>query len=482
MPTTELPTVHLETVNPADLIVLDQARADATPDEQLIDSVRRHGIMQPPIVAYDPEAGGYAIVMGHRRVGAAIAAGLTTITVLVRDGDIEDDPTKLGEQIVENERRKGLTAAELAQGYKRLELFGRTPADIAAELGEKPDRVRAGLRINASAAAAQLVTDEPAIDFEQAAIIAEFDEHPKLQKQLINTATNFPQNFPRDVHAARAQREVDTRVATLKARLDDEKTVLADVTPYDSSHWWTGKGVSPGKGKPLESLGISLRDHLNCAGHAAVIHRTQPHYLDRDPEEWIFYVCTDWETNGHNPSPEPERTPEQIAADEERERERAAYNARLELIASNQTARRTWIHGHLTTGRFRPTAAHFDLMATALTLQLEQHEPAPSNIVLELLSGEPVTHRPYWAADSTDAALAELIPTTPSLRTITANAIATYENAIGTPATITYFNTLTSWGYTLTDTDHEHLNEARTALAEEEELVEGEVADDRGDQ
>lgn len=460
-------TLTLQTVNPAELGVLDQARADATPDEQLVASVKQHGIMQPPTVAFDPEHGGYVIVIGHRRVGAAIAAGLTEITVIVRETDIDVDAVKLEQQIVENERRKALTAAELTQGYKRLELFGKTPAEIAAELGEKPERIRAGLKIHASAAAAKLVDEQPAIDFEQAAIIADFDEHPKLQRKLIETATTNPANFQRDVENSRTQREVDSRVAKLKEQLENAGVPLVEVLPY-SSDWWSGKGVSGGPGRTLERLGIKTKDHAGCPGHAAVIHKAQSYYLAAKPNDWILYVCTDWEGNGHTTTA-PEKDPEQLEREAQWEREKAERAARQELIEANTRARRTWLHGYLTTGRLRPTAAHFDLIAEALAAQIEDRNGPAAATTLELLTGEPPAPRRNWQDDSHEVAVVATIdnPASPNLRIIIANAIATFEDSIGAPRSVKYFAALAEWGYVLTDTDREHIEEARTLAAEE---------------
>jgi ParB/RepB/Spo0J family partition protein len=253
--------LELRQVNPAMLVIRDQAREDATPDEQLVDSVRRHGLIQPPVVKEDPETGELVIVTGHRRVGAAILADLERIIVIIRPfGGAE---ITLEEQIVENERRKQLTPNDLTRGYEQLTLFGLRPEDIAAGLGEKVDRVRAGLRVVKSQKARDLIANEPTIDLERAAIIAEFDEHPKLQAKLIETATTRPENFSRDVESARSQREVDARVAKLKTTLADDNVTVVEVSNW-SDNYWRGKD---GRGRALDKLDIRRR-------------RTRPRHLE----------------------------------------------------------------------------------------------------------------------------------------------------------------------------------------------------------
>ncbi|MBW9095158.1 ParB/RepB/Spo0J family partition protein [Microbacterium jejuense] len=479
--TTNAPELTLMQIDPRTLGVRDQARADATPDDELVASVKRHGIMQPPTVMLDADIDGYVILVGHRRVGAAIAAGLDEITVIVRAGDDTDEVLKLEQQIVENERRKALSARELAQGYRKLELFGKTPADIARELGEKPDRVRAGLKITASAAAAKLVDEDPSIDFEQAAIIAEFEDHPNLQQKLIETATTNPANFKRDVETQRTQREVDSRIATLKAQLDAEGIALAEVITYDSE-WWRGKDNA---GRTLDRLGIRVEEHIECPGHAAIIHKAQAYYLATQPNDWILYVCTDWQGNGHDSTAaRPERTPEEIEEDlrieAERARERQAWREAEQLREANTRARREWLHGYLTTGRLRPTAAHFDLMAAALGAQISWGDWIPAGIAMQILTGSD-DHSQYGveAEDALAALIAE--PSVPSLRILVAAAIATFENGITLAGAVKYFDFLREVGYELTDTDREHLATAteRAAAANDDN---GDADEDGGDE
>lgn len=455
--------LELITVAPAALGVRDQAREDATPDEQLIASVRQHGIIQPPVVELDPETGGHVIVTGHRRVGAAIAAGLTAITCILRPTPLDGEAVTLEQQIVENERRKQLSAKDLAAGYEKLTLFGLRPEDIAAGLGESTTRVRAGLKINTSKAAAELVEAEPSIDFEQAAIIAEFDEHPKLQKSLIETATSRPENFQRDAARARTDREVEIRVTALKELLREKGVKIAEVLAY-AADWWTGKG----NGRTLDRLNIPVEEHTACPGHAAIIHKAQSYHLNEQPSEWIMYVCTDWQDNGHEIASrtpaESTLTPEELEAraEQDRERERVAAERaeRQALITANTTARHDWIHQHLTTGRLRPTAPHFDLQAHALAAQVEQAEGAPVPLTLTLLTG--TVHEHDWRTSVNEDELVALAtdPATPSLRVILANAFAALEDATHTRFGVKYFTLLEALGYTLTDTDKEHRDTA----------------------
>ncbi|WZH36265.1 MAG: ParB/RepB/Spo0J family partition protein [Microbacterium enclense] len=492
LPTPPQPTQQLVRVNPATLLVRDQAREDATPDEGLIASVRQHGILQPPIVAAGPREGTYVILFGHRRVGAAVAAGMEQITVIVRDAaTVDSEALTLEEQLVENERRKQLTSKDVAAGYSKLTLFGLRPEDIAASLGEKPDRVRAGLKIVGSSKASELVEANPVIDFEQAAVIADFEDHPKLQKKLIETATERPENFRRDAEQARTDRRLREVVDGIRADLTKQGVPVLQEVSYTTGSYWTGTSANVSTGAPLTGLAdkdgndLTPENHQLCDGHAAIIQRVSTYYLDStdNPIE-PFYVCTNWEGFGHQKRSALARTPEQLEQEAEWQRQQEKRNARQALVDANTASRRAWIHGYLTTGRFRPVASHFELMAHAIALSIDEHDRPDARITLQLLTGEARTGTSWDAREADKAELATRIRngSFPALRTIVADAIALFEarHQLENPHAVKYFTALESWGYTLTDTDREHLAAAQAA-AEEEAAAAAAAEDDQAE-
>ena len=76
--------------------------------DELTESVRMRGILQPIIVKRDSE--GFMIMAGERRYRAAVRAGLRTMPAIVRD----DDPNEIA--LIENLQREDLTALEEAEG------------------------------------------------------------------------------------------------------------------------------------------------------------------------------------------------------------------------------------------------------------------------------------------------------------------------------------------------------------------------------
>ncbi len=111
--------------------------------EQLVSSVRRHGILQPVIVR--PGAGGYEIVAGERRWRAAKAAGLTRIPAVVKE---VTDREMLELALIENLRREDLNPMERASAYRRLiEEFHLTQEQIADVVGGSRPAVANTMRL-----------------------------------------------------------------------------------------------------------------------------------------------------------------------------------------------------------------------------------------------------------------------------------------------------------------------------------------------
>ena len=80
----------------------------------LMDSLRRHGLMNPVVVSED-----FELIAGHRRMEAAKRLGWTTIEVRVVGGKEKADLVEM--EIEENTQRKNLTTDELADAYLRLD-------------------------------------------------------------------------------------------------------------------------------------------------------------------------------------------------------------------------------------------------------------------------------------------------------------------------------------------------------------------------
>ena len=111
--------------------------------EDLSESIKHHGIIQPIIVRKLGDK--YELIAGERRTKASSLAGLTTIPAIVRDID-DKESAKIS--LLENLQRKNLTAIEEAKTYKRiLELEGMTQEELARTMGRSQPMVANKLRL-----------------------------------------------------------------------------------------------------------------------------------------------------------------------------------------------------------------------------------------------------------------------------------------------------------------------------------------------
>ncbi len=111
--------------------------------EELADSFRHNGIIQPVIVRETEK--GYQLVAGERRLQAARLAGFESIPALIRKFD---DLQMLQMSIIENIQREDLNALEEAQSFNRLTKdFGLTHEKVAEAIGKSRTAVANTLRL-----------------------------------------------------------------------------------------------------------------------------------------------------------------------------------------------------------------------------------------------------------------------------------------------------------------------------------------------
>jgi len=114
--------------------------------EELTNSIKENGIIQPIIVRSDKSLEGkFEIIAGERRWLASQNAGLNEIPVIILD---IDDEKSLEFAIVENVQRQDLNAIEEAQGYQRLiNEFSYNQEKLAKFIGKSRSYIANSLRL-----------------------------------------------------------------------------------------------------------------------------------------------------------------------------------------------------------------------------------------------------------------------------------------------------------------------------------------------
>jgi ParB family chromosome partitioning protein len=124
-----------------------QPRRDFDPAalDELADSIRAKGIIQPIVVRRRPDGASYEIIAGERRWRAAQIAQLHRVPVVVRD--MNDDEV-IEVAIIENIQRENLNAVEEALGFRQLmDRFGHTQEKLAQALAKSRSHIANTLRL-----------------------------------------------------------------------------------------------------------------------------------------------------------------------------------------------------------------------------------------------------------------------------------------------------------------------------------------------
>ena len=134
--------VGLDRIVPSPLQPRKEFAQDAL--QELVDSIRQHGIIQPLIVR--KSAGQqYELIAGERRWRAAQELGLAQVPVILRTAS---DLEVLQLSLIENLQRADLNPIEEAQGYARLASeFGLRQEDIATKVGRSRASVANAVRL-----------------------------------------------------------------------------------------------------------------------------------------------------------------------------------------------------------------------------------------------------------------------------------------------------------------------------------------------
>jgi ParB family chromosome partitioning protein len=149
--------------------------------QELADSIKRHGIIQPLIVAkIAPEQ--YELIAGERRLKASKLAGLSMVPVIVREEAGEREKLELA--LVENVQRHDLNPIEEGRAFKKLiEEFDLTQEQIADKVGKSRSAVANKTRLLALPVEIQRALIEGKISEGHARTILAI-ENPEKQRAL----------------------------------------------------------------------------------------------------------------------------------------------------------------------------------------------------------------------------------------------------------------------------------------------------------
>lgn len=140
---TGITTVKIEYIHPNKL----QPRKlfDREKLQELANSIKENGIIQPIIVTKSRDEEGYELVAGERRLEASKLAGFDEIPVIIRSISAKE---KLLYAIIENVQREDLNAIEEALAYNQLiNDFAMSQAQVAEMMGKDRSTITNTIRM-----------------------------------------------------------------------------------------------------------------------------------------------------------------------------------------------------------------------------------------------------------------------------------------------------------------------------------------------
>jgi ParB family transcriptional regulator, chromosome partitioning protein len=219
--------VHASRLNP---------RKDFRQDElnELAESIKQKGLVQPIIVRADPVSGGFEIVAGERRWRASQLAGLHVIPVIVRD---LNDQELLEFAIIENVQRADLNAIEEATGYRDLvERFGYTQDKLAEIIGKSRSHLANTMRLLKLPETVQAMVQNGQLTAGHARALVGREDAEALAQKIVEQGLNV-----RDIEAlvqradgavdspARKTREKDIDTQAFERELSDSLGLKVEV-------------------------------------------------------------------------------------------------------------------------------------------------------------------------------------------------------------------------------------------------------------
>ena len=191
--------------------------------ENLAQSIRDKGILQPLVVT-EILQDKYQLIAGERRLRAAKLAGLSTVSVVIKDGITDQDKAELA--LIENIQRQNLNPMERAKGFAELQYkFNITQEAIAKQLDISRSAVANTLRYLQLPLKVQNALSEGSITEGHAKIIAGL-ETIELQEQVLDNIINNALNVRQTAKVVKkdpnsVQNQVGPHVKQWVAQLSD---------------------------------------------------------------------------------------------------------------------------------------------------------------------------------------------------------------------------------------------------------------------
>ncbi|PXX53428.1 ParB family chromosome partitioning protein [Nocardia tenerifensis] len=295
------PSVQAEAVflPPSQLVIDENVRKsfDIGDYPDLTDSIRHHGVINP-IKAHRESDGTITVLDGQVRTLTALAFDVPEVPVWITPAPALDTAeraiSRIAQQISVTDQRIPLTEGDRAAGIAEMFAFGASITRISKDVGHKRDQVKLAVTVGASATARQAV-DTGQLDFEQAAVIADYEAVGDTDAvQRLSTVSRSMFNYEAK------------RIAANRAESRDR---FLESLPYAA----LGFGVLTSEPDAADQRFVDIDDLRTDAGSTVLAETIHAHpscwvvycrpsgakaVLDRDTGAVVASDTVDWNTQG----------------------------------------------------------------------------------------------------------------------------------------------------------------------------------------
>jgi ParB family chromosome partitioning protein len=256
-------------------------RRDLDLSAEFLASIQANGVLVPLRITTGDD-GGYRVIDGHRRLAAAMRAGLTEVPADLAGERAGDEPGQYLDMWTAHRHRKALAPLEEADALFAAREAGATRARIRKATGLKPGDVTAALT------AAKLSPDTRAtvdaldhqLTLDQLSVLTEFDNDPQAIARLTTAA--WTGAFEHEAERLRQQRAEHAEHERLRRELGQAGVTVTPTLP---------PGAHPLAGLRHDGADLTPESHAACSGRGA-------YFRSYDPTTPVHY-CADPAGHGH---------------------------------------------------------------------------------------------------------------------------------------------------------------------------------------
>ena len=204
--------------------------------DELSDSIRQHGVMQPVVVRQTVR--GYELIAGERRWRASQRAGLAEMPALVRD---LDDQQVAALALIENIQREQLTAIEQARALARMrDQFSMDQTALATMISSSRSNVANLLRLLNLSQGVQSMLEEGRLEMGHARALLPLPENMQVktaedvlrsQLSVRQTETLVKRLLSDNSKRDQGSDQKDPDVSRLEAKLSDRLGASVQIQP-----------------------------------------------------------------------------------------------------------------------------------------------------------------------------------------------------------------------------------------------------------